>query len=161
MAIWEVGSDRDPFPALGANGFGFGLELVDHEAVEQGSILEPTAVVMLEQVAHHDTAGDLIGVKADELGSLVGDANGPFGELVADVIRLFVVAVCKLIPELLLARMIVRDGERHQLLQRHPILGVHVEEFLGDRRKLQALLDYGGAHIEPGGDLVLAEAFVA
>ena len=161
MAIREVGGDRDPLPALGAESLRFRLELFDHQAVEQGRILEPTAIVMLEQVAHHDAAGRFVGIDADEPYPLVSDTDGSFGELAANVVRLLVVGARERFPDLLLPRMVVRHRERHQLLQGHTVLGVDVEELFGDGGKLQALLDDSGAHEEPGGDLLVGQPLLA
>ena len=116
---------------------------------------------MLEQVAQHDATGRLIGVDADELRPLVGGADRAFGQLAADVIRLLVVGASERLPDLLLARMVVGDRERHQLLQRHAVLGIDVEELVGHRRELQPLLDDGRVHEEPGRDLLLAQPLLA
>ena len=161
VPIGEVGRDRDPLPALGAKGFRFGLELLDDQAVEQGRVLEPAAIVMLEQVAQHDATGRFIGVDADEPRALVGGADRAFGKLAADVIRLLVVGASERFPNLLLARMVVGDRERHQLLQRHAVLGIDVEELVGHGRELQPLLDDGRVHEEPGGDLLFAQPLLA
>ena len=76
-------------------------------------------------------------------------ANRAFRELAANVVRLLVVGACELLPDLFLPRMIVRHRERHQLLQRHAVLGVDLEE-------LEPLLDDSRAHEEPGRYLLLA-----
>ncbi len=149
VAIREVGSDRDPFPTLGAKSLRFGLELVDHQAIEERRIFQPTAIVMLEEIAHHDAAGRLIDFDADELCPLVGCPNRALHELAANVVRLLVVGACELLPDLLLPRMVVRHRERHQLLQRHAVLGVDLEE-------LEPLLDDRRAHEELGRYLLLA-----
>ena len=48
MAIWEVGRDLDPLPALGADRFGLALELLHDQPVEQSGVLQPAAVVRIE-----------------------------------------------------------------------------------------------------------------
>ncbi len=108
VAIREIGSDRDPLPALGAKCLGLGLELLDDEAVEERRVLEPAAIVVLEQIAHHDAAGRLIDVDADELGALVGCPNRALRELAADIVGLLVVGARELLPKLLLACVVVR-----------------------------------------------------
>jgi hypothetical protein len=67
---------------------------------------------------------------------LASRANRPFGELAPDVVRLLDMAARELLPNLLLAHMIVRYRERHELLQRHAVLGIDVEEIFGNRGKL-------------------------
>jgi hypothetical protein len=116
---------------------------------------------MLEQIAHHGAASRLIAGKPDELCPLVSRANRTFGELAPDVVRLLDRAARDQLPNLLLAHMIVRYRERHELFQRHAILGVDVEECFGNRGKLQPLLDDGRVHEEPGRDLLLAQPLPA
>jgi hypothetical protein len=57
--------------------------------------------------------------------------------------------------------MVIRDSEGHQLLQRHAILGIDVEELFGDRGNPQPLLHYGRWDEEAGSDLLVAGALVA
>lgn len=51
--------------------------------------------------------------------------------------------------------MISRDGERHQLLERHAVVGIHVEEFWGNRRKPEPLLHDTDGYEEDGRDFLL------
>src|ERR1700704_1406761 len=72
VAIGEIGCDRDPLPALPAKRLRLDLELLGHKAVEKRCVLQPAAVIKLEQVTQHDAAGRLIGFKTDELRPLIG-----------------------------------------------------------------------------------------
>ena len=63
---------------------------------------------MLEEIAHDNAAGRLVGVGADEQRAPVGGPDGAFGELAADQIGLLVVGLRNGVPDLLLARMVVR-----------------------------------------------------
>ena len=161
VAIGKVGRDRDPLPALGAQALGLGLELLDHEPIEQRRVLQPAAIVMLEQVAQDRATGGLIGVEPDELGATVGGADRALGELAPDMVGLLVVGVADALPNLFLAGMVAGDRERHELLQRHAVLGIDVEERRRDGGEAQPLLHHGRRHEEAGGDLLLAEALVA
>jgi hypothetical protein len=161
VAVRKGGGDRDPLPALGTKSLRFGLELLDHQAVEQRRVLEPTAIVMLEEIAYHDATGGLVGVNTDELCPLVGRPNRAFRELAADVVGLLVVGARELLPDLLLPRMVVCHRERHQLLQGHAVLGVDLEEFFGNRGELEPLFDHGRAHEEPGRDFLLGQCLLA
>jgi hypothetical protein len=116
---------------------------------------------MLEEIAHHDAASRLIAGNPDELCPLVSGANRPFGELASNVVRLLGMAACELFPNLLLAHMIIRYGERHELFQRHAVLGVDVEELFGNRSEFQSLLDDRRIYEEPGRDLLLGQSFLA
>src|SRR3546814_20860532 len=57
--------------------------------------------------------------------------------------------------------MVIGDGEDHELLKRHLVAGIDVEELRRDRSELQALLDDAGTDEEARGDLLLAQASVA
>ncbi len=128
VAIGEVGGDRDPLPTLGPQRLGLGLELLGHQPIEQRRILQPAAIVMLEEVAHDHAAGGFVDVHADELRAAVGGPDCALGELATDQIGLLVVGARDGVPDLLLTSVVVGDGERHQLLQRHAVLGIDVEE---------------------------------
>ena len=52
-----------------------------------------------------------------------------------------VAGAADVLPDLLLARVIGRDRERHELLERHAVLGIDVEQLRRHRRQAQALLD--------------------
>ena len=57
--------------------------------------------------------------------------------------------------------MVVGDGERHQLIKRHLVFGVEVEQLRRDRGELEALAYHGCADEETRGDFLLAETRVA
>jgi hypothetical protein len=57
VAIWKVGGDLQPFPALGPDGFGRALELLGNKSVEKHGVLRPAAIVLLEEIAHDCAAG--------------------------------------------------------------------------------------------------------
>lgn len=111
MAVGEVGCDRDPLPAFATQVLGFILELLGGETVEQHRILQPAATVLVEQIVGDDAASRFIGFDADKLRPLVRCLDGAFGEKTPDGIGLLVEALRQAIPELLLPRMIVGDGE--------------------------------------------------
>src|SRR3546814_14562133 len=56
--IREADRHLDPSPALGGDRLGLGLQLLGDEAIEKPDVLQPPAIVGLEQVAHDDAAGD-------------------------------------------------------------------------------------------------------
>ena len=57
--------------------------------------------------------------------------------------------------------MIAADGERHQLFERHVVLGIDVEQCRRHAREPQPLLDDGGGDEERRRDLLLAHALLA
>jgi hypothetical protein len=60
-----------------------------------------------------------------------------------------------------LASVIGRDGERHQLLERHAVVGIDVEQLWGNRRKPKALLHDTDGYEEDGRDLLLGFPLLA
>src|ERR1700733_2070621 len=107
MAEREIDSGFDPFPALVAQRLRFPRELFRNQPVEQRHILQPTAIVVFEQIAGDDAARRLIGIEPDKLRPLVGGAYRALGELAADGPGLLVVGMRERVPDLLLARMVV------------------------------------------------------
>src|SRR3546814_21140698 len=77
--IREADRHLDPSPALGGDRLGLGLQLLGDEAIEKPDVLQPPAIVGLEQVAHDDAAGRLIGSDAEEDSALVRCAHGQIG----------------------------------------------------------------------------------
>src|SRR5208282_3190309 len=140
---------------------GLALELLDHEPIEKRRVLQPATIVMLEEVAQDRATGGLIGVEPYELGATVGSADRALGELAPDMVGLLVVGVADALPNLFLTGMVAGDRERHELLQRHTVLGIDVEEHRRDGGEAQPLLHHGRRHEEAGGDLLLAQALVA
>ena len=160
VAVGEVDSSRDPLPAFPGELLRFGLELLIGKPVEKRGILEPAAPVVLEQVAGDAAAGCHIGFDADEDRAPVRGADGAFGQKPADVPGLLVVALLDRLPDLLLTGMVLRDGEGHELLQRHLLGDVGLDQLFRDGDKAQALLDHRRGHEEARGDLLLGEALV-
>src|SRR3546814_495301 len=91
VPVREVGSGIGPLPALGDNGLSLPPELVRHHVLDEWNILQPAAVVRLEQVTQHGAAGLDLGAHADELRTLVGGANGALGQPATERIGLLVV----------------------------------------------------------------------
>ena len=160
MAIREVNRDDDPLPAFGTEAFGFSFQLLCDQAVEQRRVLQPAAVIIFEQVAQDATAGSLIGFAADEQRTPIRGLHRALGELPADVEGLPVVAVGKRVPHLLLAHVVVCDREGHELLQRHPIIGVDVEQLGRDRRETQALLHHSRRDEKARRNIVLTQPLI-
>ena len=161
MAIGEIEPDLDPLPALGPDLLRFLVELLGDEHVDQADILQPAAVVALEQVAHDRSARFDIGVDADELHALVGGAHRVLGQHAADLVGLLVVALPHRLPHLFLTRMVGIDRERHQLVEAHLVAREGVEQWFADRNELQPLLDDVRRDEERRGDLLLRHAGLA
>ena len=161
MAVGEVGRDLDPLPALGADRHRRLVELLGHHHVDQADVLQPPTRVALEQVVQHRATRLLVGRDADELRALVRSANRALGQHSADGVALLVVGLGEPLEHLLLAGVVAVDGERHQLVERQPVLGIDVEQLGADRREPQALLDHRHRHELAGGDLLLGLALLA
>lgn len=63
VAIRKVGGNFDPLPAFGADYVGLALQVLRDEPVEQGRVLQPTAVIGIEQVAQNNAARRLIALR--------------------------------------------------------------------------------------------------
>ena len=161
VAVREIGRDLDPFPAFGADRVGFAVELLRDEAVEQGRVLQPAAVVRVEQIAQDDAACGLISLDADELRPLVGGAHRALGQHAADLVRLLGIGPLQGLPHLLLARMVGIDRERHQLIQGHAVLGIDVEQLRRHRGEAQPLPHDRDRDEERRRDLLLGLALLA
>ena len=83
--------------------------------------------------------------------------TAPLGELAADQIGLLVVGARDGLPDLLLTGMVAGDGERHELLQRHAVLGIDVEELSDTAARRRRCFTTAGVDEEPRGDLLVAE----
>jgi len=161
MAIGELGRNLDPFPAFGADCFHLVFELVGDEAIDERDILEPAAVIALEQVVQKGATRLFVPVEADELGPLVGRPHRAFGQHAADHIGLLGVGLREPLEHLLLARMVAIDGERHELVEGKPVFRVDVEQPRRHGREPQALAHHGDRNEKRGGDLLLGLAFFA
>ena len=128
-AVRDADGRIDPFPAFGADGVRLAGQALGHEPDEQRRILAPAAIVILEQVAHHDAAGGLIGVDADEDGAFVRGAHRGFSQYALDLPRLLLPAVADRLPHLFLPGVILRYREGHELLQLHAVLGENLQQF--------------------------------
>lgn len=82
-------------------------------------------------------------------------------ELVADELRRLIAAVREQIPDLLLTRMIVAEGEGHQVIKRHIAGRVYLVQLRRDRGELETLLHDGGRHAEMRCDRLFAFALIA
>src|SRR5215471_16793843 len=80
VAVREIDSDLDPFPAFGGDLLRFGLQLRGDQAVKQSDILQPAAIVILEEIAQDITAGLFIGVEADKKDAFVRGPDGALGQ---------------------------------------------------------------------------------
>ena len=124
-------------------------------------VLQPAAVIALEQVVQDRATRLFVGADADELRPLVGRAHGAFGEHAPDGVGLLVVGLAQPLEHLLLALMVAVDGERHQLVERHAVLGIDVEQLGADRRQPQPLFHHRDRDELVGGDLLLGLALGA
>ena len=102
----------------------------------------------------------LVSLDADELRPLVGSAHRALGEHPADLVGLPGVRALQGLPHLLLAGVVRIDGEGHQLLQGHAVLGVDLEQRLRHGGQPQALVHDVDRHEEGGGDLLLGLALL-
>ena len=155
MAIWKLGRGLDPFPALGADGIGVALQLLGDHARQQPDILQPAAIILLEQIAHDGATRRHI-LLARILRPLVAGAHRPFRQHPADLIGLLVIGTLDRLPYLLLALMVGADREGHQLVERHLILGIDLQQPGRHGGQPQPLLHHRDRDKKHRRDLLLA-----
>ncbi len=161
VAIGEVGCDLDPFPAFGANGLRVTVELFRDQPVQQARVLQPAAVIRIEEVAQDDPARELIGLNADELRPLVGRPHRPFRQHPADLVGLLGIGTLQGFPHLLLTRVVGIDGERHELIEAHAVLGIDFEQCRRYCGETQPLAHHRDRDEERRRDLLLGLALLA
>ena len=160
VAVREVDCDFGPFPTLGADFLHRGVEFFAGEAIEQRHVLQPAAVVVHEKIAQNDATCRFIGFDADEDRAFVARLHCTFGQHASDCIRLGVVGAAQSFPDRLLPCMIVGDAESRQLLERHFLGDVKIEQLLARRREFQALAHHLCANEKSRGDVVDAQSLL-
>lgn len=160
MAVGEGDRRLDPLPAFRLDGDDFVVEALGDQPIQQDGVLQPAAIVALEEVAHDQAAGVLIGW-ADELSAPVGGAHRAFGQQPADLMGLLGMGASEGLEDLFLAFVVGIDGEGHQLVEGEAVVGVDVEQASRDRGQAQALPDDRGRDEEGRGDLLLGLALLA
>ena len=158
VAVGEVQRGIDPAPALSREFLGSGADLRGGEGVEQRRILQPSAVVGLEQVAQRCAARCLIGLDPDELRTTIRGAHRALGQHAPDLIGLAAVGSLDGLPHLHLPGMVMRHREGHELVKCDAVLGIDVKQRRSDRGEPQSLTDHGRGDVEAGGDILLAHA---
>lgn len=153
VAIGQVERDLDPLPALGRDGFGFSRKLFADQTIEQGRVFQPAAVIALEEVMQHSATHRLIGLDANKDGTTVRGSHRGFRQHAPDLIGLLFPGRPDRLPDLNLALVIRIDREGHQLLQRHVVLGIELEQGSGHESEFQALLDHLRCDEKRGCDL--------
>ena len=93
---------------------------------------------------------------------LVGGAHRALGQHAADLIGLLVVGALDRLPNLLLALMVGADREGHELVERHAVLGIDVEQLAARRTASRSrCLTTATRDEKRRGDLLLALALLA
>ena len=101
-----------------------GVQLLGNETIEQSDILQPAAIVMLEQISQNTATRLLVGVKPDKLRATIGGTDGLLRQHPPDLVWLIIAGATDVLPDLLLSGVIGRDRERHELLEGHAIFGI-------------------------------------
>ena len=141
IAIGQVGRHLDPLPAFGRECLGLSLKLLGNQPVEEGRVLEPAAVIALKEIAQDDTARRLIGIDTHEDRATIRGRERGLRQHATEGVGLLVSGVLHRVTDLHLMPVVGVHRERHQLLERHAILGIDIEQGRGHGRELQALLD--------------------
>jgi len=110
-------------------------------------------VLGLEEVADHAAASAEIGIDPDEAHAAVIGFDLRLGQRGADAARIAVTGM-GVEPHGFLRRMIVADGEGHQLIERHRALAVDFDQRRTDAGELEPLAHESCRDAEPGGDIL-------
>jgi hypothetical protein len=66
VSVGEIDRHRNPLPAFCGNCLCFGLQLFGDKTIEQGDVLQPTAVVMFKKVAQDAATRLFVGIEPNE-----------------------------------------------------------------------------------------------
>ena len=104
----------------------------------------------------HGATSRLVRLDTDKDGPTVRGAHRGYRQHPPDLIGLLVPRRLDRIPNVNLTPVIRIDREGHQLLQRHLVLGIKLEQGTGHSGEFQALFDYLRRDEERGRDLFIA-----
>jgi hypothetical protein len=90
MAVGETDRYRNPLPAFGGDLFRLEFQLVGDKTVQQGNVLQISAIVMLEQVSHDAAACLFVSLESDKPHTAIRCADRRFGQHAPDLVRLVV-----------------------------------------------------------------------
>ena len=141
VAVRQVGRHLDPLPALGRERLGFGLKLLGQQPDQKGRVLQPPTVVASKEIAQSSTARGFIGIDTHEDRATTRGRERGLRQHATEGVGLLVSGVLHRVTDLHLTPVVGVHRERHQLLERHAILGIDIEQGRGHGRELQALLD--------------------
>src|SRR6266478_229257 len=86
LLVRKLWSDLNPFPTLRSNGSGVLLESFGDKSIEQASVFDIHAtVIVAEQVTLGRASGFFVGLERDEFHALVGCGDVVLGEGSADL----------------------------------------------------------------------------
>ena len=142
LRIVEAGTAFYPFPALGLELVGLGVEPFLGQSVEQIGVGDVARVVFFgEQVAGDGATGGLVGFDANEpRHGIEPCVDFPAEQLPAQVACAALVVV-HAIPDPFLRCLVVADGQGHQLVEVHLVLPEQLEEPGRDVGQLETALD--------------------
>ena len=136
-------------------------QLLRDEAFEQRLVEDEHAVLAVaEQVATDSAAGLLVGLQRDESHAAVGRRDLVLRKAVADDRRIVLLPVGKAGPDAFLGRMIVGDGEGHDMLERHLAAPEGIEQLRAHTGELEPFLHDGFGHAEARRDVGCRHAAV-
>lgn len=154
MRLGIVDMRLGPFPAVGLHLARNLAQFLGGEHVEQARILKEAAPVLGEQVADDGAARLNIGVGSDEHRTAIIGGHVASGHVAPDDPRLPV--VMQVLEHLLLPRVILGDGEGHQLVQGQAVFAIDLQQLRADSAQAKPLLHHGSRHAEPRTDFLRA-----
>ena len=145
--------ELDPRPALRLNFRDKFRGPLRHQAIEQLLVGQEGLISLREQVAAYGAAGGFIGAQAHGQCAGIGARYLPGRELLAQVLRVALPMVPRLAPHLELRLVVIRNGQRLQLLERCLFLSVSLDQLRMHVGQLEALADHDLADAEVRGDI--------
>ena len=161
VAVGQVDGHLDPLPTLSSNCLRLSLQFVRDQTVKQGRVLQPAAIIALEEIAQDNATRCLIGINTDKHCAPIRGPHRGLSQHAPDRIGLLVPGVLHCIPDLRLAHVIGVHREGHQLFQRHAILRIDVQKGRGHGGELQPLLHDLRSHEEGRRDGLFTLTLVA
>jgi hypothetical protein len=134
VGVGIIDVNRNPLPAfrlLHLRGDPF--QLFDDKPVQQRGVFVEAAAILREQVADDVAACFGVGFRADEDRAPIRRRNMRSHEVAADEGRIAVIG--QVFVNLFLPRMVLGDGEGHQLVQRQAAIAIDLHQFGADRAK--------------------------
>jgi len=101
VTVGEIHGNRNPFPAFLGDGLGLCCELFGDKTIKQSDVLQPTAIIMLKEVALDGTARLFVASNSNEASTTIRCADSMFRQRSANLLGLIITRATGILPDLL------------------------------------------------------------